>query len=108
MTARCPAAHSWQSKGAKGLKAKPASHTHAMRLSEAAGLVLLPVHATHTVLIAFVYSFTAQAAHAWLSAPAFTQPATHAAHDPPSGPANPAEHLQLRMPWPLTDPSTSE
>ena len=91
-----------------GFNAKPAPHTHALRLSEAAGLVLLPVHALQIVFVGFAYSFAAHAAHAWLPAPAFTEPATHTAHDPPSGPANSAEHMQLRMPWPLTDPSTSE
>jgi len=108
MTARCPAAHFWQSKGARGFSAKPASHAHALRLSEAAGLVLLPVHATHSVFRLLAYSFSAHAAHASLPAPAFTEPAAHAAHGPPCGPLKPAEHAQLEMPWPLALPSTSE
>jgi len=77
-------------------------------LSEAAGLVLLPVHATQSVLAGFAYSFSAHAAHASLPAPDFTSPPAHAAHGPPFGPEKPAEHAQLLRPWPLTDPSTSE
>jgi len=107
-TARCPAAHSWQSNGARGFKAKPASHAHALRLSEAAGLVLLPVHATQIEFEGSAYSFSAHATHASLPTPAFTNPAAHAAHGPPFEPVKPAEHAQLEMPWPLADPSTSE
>ena len=91
-----------------GFNAKPASHAHALRLSEAARLVLLPVHATQIVFEGLAYSFSAHATHASLPTPAFTSPGTHAAHDPPFEPVKPAEHAQLEMPWPLTFPNTSE
>jgi len=70
--------------------------------------VLLPVHGTQSVLAGFAYWFAKHAAHAWLPAPAFTEPAAHAAHCPPFEPLKPAEHKQLSRPWPLTDPNTSE